>query len=321
MPDLMAPTVLTVDAAGNVGANFTGKVHATGLDMDAALGNVTNVNSIRWLRQSDGAVVAHIDANVLGTQGAAGADFSGFLTMLATAIGNNTAAEVRMFASHALDSFGAELDIASAPGNPQGQRHTAIVSMDADSGLGQIANVLLDGGGNLSGLRCVSDVTLASTPTQVDIDLPTDVGGPAHALVIITPQTTSAGDQAMFLRLNGVSSATYRNQGGYFQGVTAAGRWDGGAAANQIQIGDVINASTNSNFGVILLLIPNYRDAVRYQPVLAIGSMLGLNFICGISSGLWQSAAAITQLNFTMGGLNFAVPSRFTTYVLGSRVN
>jgi hypothetical protein len=162
MPDQMAPTVLTVDPAGNVGANFTGHIHATGLDLDAALGNVQNLNEIRWLRTSDGAVVAALSGNILGTQGGAGADYSGFLNVLADAVGALTSAEVVLTAISNFDpTTGTQLLLASAPGNALGDRHQAIVQCDDDGGIGVHQAVILDGSGR-SNFQQVFDGTNVS---------------------------------------------------------------------------------------------------------------------------------------------------------------
>lgn len=60
MPDAV-PNYLTTDSTGHVGANFTGKVHAQGLDLDAGLSPAgPDINKVRWIRQVDGAVIADI---------------------------------------------------------------------------------------------------------------------------------------------------------------------------------------------------------------------------------------------------------------------
>jgi hypothetical protein len=162
MPDQMSDTFVTVDAAGNIGADFTGHIHATGLDLDAALGNVQNLNEIRWLRTSDGAVVASISGNILGTQGGAGADYSGFINVLADAVGALTSAEVVLTAISNFDpTTGTQLLLASAPGNAFGNRHQAIVQCDDDGGIGVHQAVVLDGSGR-SNFQQVFDGTQAA---------------------------------------------------------------------------------------------------------------------------------------------------------------
>jgi hypothetical protein len=52
-------------ADGSITYDFSGHVHATGLDIDAApAGNIPPANAVRWLRTSDGAVLALIGADV-----------------------------------------------------------------------------------------------------------------------------------------------------------------------------------------------------------------------------------------------------------------
>lgn len=76
MSDSIEPTVLTVGPDGSIGANFTGHIHAAGLDLDLA-GNATppDTDKIRWLR-SDGS----------GPVELAGYEFAGALTALYNAI-------------------------------------------------------------------------------------------------------------------------------------------------------------------------------------------------------------------------------------------
>lgn len=61
MPNLIA-NYLTVDpVTGAVGANFSGHVHAAGLDLDASpIGLPLPEDEIRWLKQSDGSLVAEM---------------------------------------------------------------------------------------------------------------------------------------------------------------------------------------------------------------------------------------------------------------------
>jgi hypothetical protein len=321
--DTMQPTFITLDSAGRIGAVFTGKIVATGLDLTAALGNVSEVNEIRWLRASDSAVVSTLSGNVLATQGGAGADYSGFMNVIATAVGAATSADVALSALSDHDAgIGTALSLVSAPGNPLGQRHNAIVSEDADSGLGVFSNVLLDGGGNLSGMRCISDTTLATNPAQVDIALPTDTGGPPHAMIVCTLETTSGLDQNLFARFNGDTGNNYRYQDCYGQGTSAFGRWDGGAAVNVMLAGDVINATDGNNHNSVVLIFPDFSSTTRYKTMIALHGMISANVIVGIAAGMWKNAGTkVSQVNLFMGGANFAIPCRFTTYVFGSRVS
>lgn len=61
MPDSV-PNYLTIDpTTGAVGAVFTGKLVAQGIDFGAAVADGFPVSQVRWIRQSDGAVVAFIE--------------------------------------------------------------------------------------------------------------------------------------------------------------------------------------------------------------------------------------------------------------------
>lgn len=62
MPDSV-PNYLSVDANGNVGANFSGKIHAQGLNLDTASSRITqDVDSIRWINTGNGYVPVSIQA-------------------------------------------------------------------------------------------------------------------------------------------------------------------------------------------------------------------------------------------------------------------
>jgi len=56
--DSMTPTYLTIDSTGRIGADFTGLVHAQGLNLDAGIsGTPPSQDRIRWLRTTDGALI------------------------------------------------------------------------------------------------------------------------------------------------------------------------------------------------------------------------------------------------------------------------
>jgi hypothetical protein len=61
--EVLEPNYLTVDPAGNVGANFTGTINALGLILPAGVSpSTTAQNQVRWQRQSDGALTALLEA-------------------------------------------------------------------------------------------------------------------------------------------------------------------------------------------------------------------------------------------------------------------
>lgn len=65
MADTSAPNIFTVDAQGRIGANFSGHVHAAGVDLDASEVNSISPaapNRVSWQRKSDGALVADVSA-------------------------------------------------------------------------------------------------------------------------------------------------------------------------------------------------------------------------------------------------------------------
>lgn len=65
----LQPNVLSINPDGTIGADFTGHVHAQGLDLDASTGPVPpSVDRVRWLRASDGAAVADIAVTTFNSQ-------------------------------------------------------------------------------------------------------------------------------------------------------------------------------------------------------------------------------------------------------------
>lgn len=66
----LSPNYLTVDAAGRVGAMFSGLINALGLILPASsISTPPGQSQIQWQRTSDGAVVAQIYAQDLGGAG------------------------------------------------------------------------------------------------------------------------------------------------------------------------------------------------------------------------------------------------------------
>jgi hypothetical protein len=66
--DTLQPNVITVAANGQIGADFSGDVQARTFSMEASnsLASITVTNEIRWLRQSDGALIATVGAGAVG---------------------------------------------------------------------------------------------------------------------------------------------------------------------------------------------------------------------------------------------------------------
>lgn len=82
------PNYLTTDANGNVGADFTGRITAQGLDLLASTNTVLpDDRTVRFERESDGTAIAHIgayegsgaaaDSDMLALRGNGGLDIRG----------------------------------------------------------------------------------------------------------------------------------------------------------------------------------------------------------------------------------------------------
>lgn len=85
-PETLQPNYLTVDATGLIGADFTGHIHAEGLDLDAPVNSQVWPESgldttIRWLRTADGGLVAQV-----GGSGAPGGPGVGYSTLEAVSV-------------------------------------------------------------------------------------------------------------------------------------------------------------------------------------------------------------------------------------------
>lgn len=67
--DQLTPNYLTVNADGSVGADFSGHVSAQGLDLPAGTSSTPpSQDRVRWLRGSDGSVVADVTAYEVANQ-------------------------------------------------------------------------------------------------------------------------------------------------------------------------------------------------------------------------------------------------------------
>lgn len=108
MTDTLQPNVLTVDAQGRIGASFTGHVAAAGVDLIAGITPAPpSDRQVRWLRQSDGSVVATVYGFESG-----GVDGTFLQSM---ALGGNQATAGLL----AVDQFGAQAQFTASEG-PQG---------------------------------------------------------------------------------------------------------------------------------------------------------------------------------------------------------
>jgi hypothetical protein len=69
LPDAV-PNYLTVDpVTGAVGANFSGHVHAAGVDLDSdPSGNFQPEHQVRWVRASDGTIMGWLRREYWGIQ-------------------------------------------------------------------------------------------------------------------------------------------------------------------------------------------------------------------------------------------------------------
>lgn len=85
--DSMTPTYLTISPDGAIGADFTGKINAEGLELDAGTSSVNNVD---W-RAADGNIKASIQGSDTGG--------TALLWLLAQALGSDTAGGIQIQAT------------------------------------------------------------------------------------------------------------------------------------------------------------------------------------------------------------------------------
>ena len=112
LADTISPNYLTVNPNGTVGANFTGHVAAAGVDLPAGVSASPPSDSrVRWLSQTDGAVLADLTAFTSGQR------------LLAQSVyaPDNDQAGIWLDARDATNNSAAGIHLVSSPGaNPNG---------------------------------------------------------------------------------------------------------------------------------------------------------------------------------------------------------
>lgn len=106
-PDYGAPAYLTVDASGNVGADFSGHVRAQGVDLlagDTSLPGVADSHAVSWHRPTDDALESNIYA--FRDEGAAGA-----MKPQRLRLENHNLDDVDLLARLSLDTDGDDADL------------------------------------------------------------------------------------------------------------------------------------------------------------------------------------------------------------------
>lgn len=97
-PDNLQPNVITVNPDGTIGATFTGTVYAKGLTLGATDSTAETPNTIQWVRQADGAVVASVAQDLVIDPTTDTASRRLLLTATQDASAGDTGAEVMAYA-------------------------------------------------------------------------------------------------------------------------------------------------------------------------------------------------------------------------------
>lgn len=129
--ETLTPNYITVSPTGLVGADFTGFVHALGLQIPEGSGSapLPTTNSIQWLKQSNGSVVASIGTAL------SGATHTQFIT---TQPGVGELAQTIIRASDSGGSRVVDLSVSQTGPSPQGgvtiQTATGVVTLFDQAG-------------------------------------------------------------------------------------------------------------------------------------------------------------------------------------------
>jgi hypothetical protein len=137
--DQITPNLITVDAQGRVGADFTGHVHAAGIDIDAGTVVTPPAESrVRWIQKANGVVAA--DAYGLS---AFGLDGQIFVRCYSNGDVAFAALEAQDYNLDPL-GYGARLQVQSFPGGAVPKRHVAAVIEPEVGGDPLVSSVFLD---------------------------------------------------------------------------------------------------------------------------------------------------------------------------------
>lgn len=134
-----------------------------------------------------------------------------------------------------------------------------------------------------------------------------------RAIAKDTGTTYGTGLQA-YLRMNSDSGANYSYHFLRGQGSSAAA--GGGGTYNQMYLGYYPGSSSNTyGFGVMVIDILDYANTNKNKTARALsGDDLNGSGTIALTSGLWQSTAAISTITITCNDVAFAQNSTFALY-------
>jgi hypothetical protein len=322
MPDTMTDTVETIDAQGHVGAQFTGHVVATGLDLTAADGNVQNVNRIRWLRAADGALVASISGNELAGDDVVGGPHSSFLNLQASGVGTTRLGQVQVQAVSDFDpNFGTDLILYSAgPTNGASPRRVARIDQDDDNGQGQSYRII-GSDGSTSFVRKVYDVVLGASAASIPIpaagSLP--LGCTHYRLELSLRGDAAVGTEGTFLRFNGDAGTSYDYQVWRVNAGAGASISAGGAVWAYLGESPAATATANA-FSTIVVEITDVQSASKLKGFTSAAwcRQAAANYWTSNGGGDWASGNPVTSMSVLPNAGNWIAGCRATLYVGGT---
>jgi hypothetical protein len=141
----------------------------------------------------------------------------------------------------------------------------------------------------------------------------TSISGSYTDLVFIFTGTNATSSNGLRVRLNGDTGSNYSFTQLYSSGASAlSGR---GTSETSCSIFADVGASQSTG----IAHFQNYSNATTYKTILSRGSSASTTVDSSV--GLWRNTAAITSMEFRLGGggtSNFAVGCTFTLYGIAS---
>jgi len=182
-----------------------------------------------------------------------------------------------------------------------------------------LPGVIASSGGVASSYESIATVTLSTSASSISFS--SISGSYSHLQVRGILKSTNTGSvlNPLYVQFNSdtTSNYSYHNLYGYNGSAAANG------AASQtsiypafIPLGD---AAVAGMFGAIIIDIPDYKNTNKYKTLKAFSGM-DLNFTNSwpsalvFGSGNWRSSSAITSIQFTTSGGNFAQYSSLALY-------
>jgi hypothetical protein len=156
----------------------------------------------------------------------------------------------------------------------------------------------------------ISTNTLASATASVTLS---SIPGTYTDLVLIV--SGANGGNNFYMKINGSSSSLYSTT--YFEGdgsTASSGRFDTAALGGNgmLVIRGALFSATNTNITTCLINIMNYSNTTTFKSVISRGGVASNSV--GASANLFQSTAAITQLECYPFAANWAIGTTFNLY-------